>query len=340
MRRYTPLLLTAFLAAFFAVLGTVYMASYADKNGPRPEKSIAVYTTMPAEQASLLSQEYEKTHRIRVEFKTMSSDELSARLKKETEKPKADLVIAGRRVMAPAAAEGAFVPYDSEAADSVPHTLKSDDGAWVGIWYDPIVFCVNSDYLMTMPRIPATWKELAAYPDIRLGMTDFLAADAPQKLMFTLMAEYGEAETFRMLAELHPKVVQYVKYLSTPVRMAGMGEVDLSIAVQSETLRYVNQGYPLKIIYPTDGTAYLLTCMGLLKEESTEARAFMDWMLSDEAQLVLQRENQFYIPANQALLAYKMLAGKDLTLFEQQPEFSKAQRQFYLDRWLKNIRFQ
>ena len=181
--------------------------------------------------------------------------------------------------MAPAAAEGDFVPYDSEAADSVPHTLKSDDGAWVGIWYDPIVFCVNSDYLMTMPRILATWKELAAYPDIRLGMTDFLAADAPQKLM----AEYGEAETFRMLAELHPKVVQYVKYLSTPVRMAGMGEVDLSIAVQSETLRYVNQGYPLKIIYPTDGTAYLLTCMGLLKEESTEARAFMDWMLSDEA---------------------------------------------------------
>jgi len=83
-----------------------------------------------------------------------------------------------------------------------------------------------------------------------------------------------------------------------------------------------------------------LTGMGLLNEKSQEARAFMDWLLSDEAQLALQRENQFYIPANQATLAYKMLTGKNLILFEKQPEYTKEQRKAMLDRWLKEVRFQ
>ena len=340
MRRYTPLLLTAFVAAFLAVLGTVYLGTFADKKGLQPGKTITVYTTLPVEQAEMLAQEYEKSANVRIAFKAMGTEELSSRLKKEANKSGADLVLASRQVLEPAAAAGAFVPYGSEAADSVSDALKSEDDAWVGVWYDPIVFCVNSDYLALMTRIPSTWEELAAYPGIRIGMTDFLAADAPQQLMFTLAAEYGEPAAFRILAGLHPKVVQYVKYLSTPVRMAGMGEVDVSIAVQSETLRYINQGYPLKIVYPSDGTAYLLMGMGLINEKSPEARAFMDWLLSDEAQLALQRENQFYIPANQATLAYKMLTGKNLILFEKQPEYTKEQRKAMLDRWLKEVRFQ
>lgn len=340
MRRYTPLLLTAFIAAFLAVLGTVYLGTFADKTGPNAGKAITVYTTIPAEQAALLAQEYEKSYRVRVNFNTMSAEDLSDRLKKEAKKPGADLVVASRQVLETAAADGVFVPYESEEADSVPDSLKSDNEAWVGIWYDPIVFCVNSDYLATLPRIPSTWKEVAEYPGIRLGMTDFMAADAPQQVMFTLVSEYGEAETFHILSEMHPKVVQYVKYLSTPVRMAGMGEVDLSIAVQSETLRYINQGYPLKIVYPSDGAPYLLTGMGLLNEKSPEARAFMNWLLTDETQLALQRESQFYVPTNQGTLAYKMLAGKNLVLFDKQPEYTPAQRKTFLDRWLKEIRFQ
>ena len=246
MRRYTPLLLTAFIAAFLAVLGTVYLGTFADKTGPNAGKAITVYTTIPAEQAALLAQEYEKSYRVRVNFNTMSAEDLSDRLKKEAKKPGADLVVASRQVLETAAADGAFVPYESEEADSVPDSLKSDNEAWVGIWYDPIVFCVNSDYLATLPRIPSTWKEVAEYPGIRLGMTDFMAADNAANIYMFMVAQNGEDSALNYMKQLHPHVVQYAKYLSTPARMTGMGEADISVVVQSEALRYIGDGYPLK----------------------------------------------------------------------------------------------
>ena len=198
---------------------------------------------------------------------------------------------------------------------------------------------MNSDYLRTLPRIPETWAELAAYPDMRLGMTDFLAADAASNLYFTLLSVYGEPEVFRWLSAMHPKVVQYVKFLSTPVRMAGMGEVDAAVAVQSETLRYLAGGYPLRVVYPTDGTSYLLTGAGLLRDDRPLAQEFFDWLLSDGAQLTLQRENVFFVPTNPGTLAYKQLAGKDVVLFDKIPAFTADERSELLDRWLKNVRF-
>ena len=133
---------------------------------------------------------------------------------------------------------------------------------------------------------------------------------------------------FQLLRQMHPKVVQYAKYLSTPVRMAGMDEVDVSIAVQSETMRYINEGYPLKIIYPVDGTAYMLTGTGILKNapQGAAARNFADWLLGDEAQLVLQRNNFYFVPVNPAALAYKTFAGKNIVLFTQPVDFSAQQR--------------
>nr|MBO6295831.1 extracellular solute-binding protein [Schwartzia sp. (in: firmicutes)] len=253
--------------------------------------------------------------------------------------PEADLVLADSRVMREAARKGAFVPYLSEGTDSMADAFKDQEGAWTGVWYDPIVFCMNSDYLRTMPHIPETWAEFAAYPDMRVGMTDFLAADAASNLYFTMVSVYGETEVLRQLSALHPKVVQYVKFLSTPVRMTGMGEVDAAVAVQSETLRYITGGYPIRIVYPTDGTAYMLTGAGLLRSDRPVAQEFIEWLLSDGAQMTLQRENVFFVPTNTGTLAYKQLAGKNIALFDKKDNFTPSERSALLDHWLQNVRF-
>ena len=339
MRRYTSLLLVAFLLVLGTVLGASLLSGYADRTPGNPDRTVTAYTTLPPEQAALLAAEYEKTAQVDVRFIPMSAQELSARLVREGEKPGADLVLADSGAMRDGAAHGAFVPYFSEETDSVAGVFKDEDGAWTGVWYDPVVFCMNSDYLRTLPRIPETWAEFAAYPDMRLGMTDFLAADAASNLYFTLLSVYGEPEVFRWLSAMHPKVVQYVKFLSTPVRMAGMGEVDAAVAVQSETLRYLAGGYPLRIVYPTDGTSYLLTGAGLLRDDRPLAQDFFDWLLSDGAQMTLQRENVFFVPTNPGTLAYKQLAGKDVVLFDKIPAFTADERSELLDRWLKNVRF-
>ena len=339
MRRYTLLLFIAFLFVTGAVLGGGLLAGYADKHPEHPERTVTVYTTVPPEQAALLASEYERSMMVRVQFVPMAPEEIVKRVKKGEKSPDADMVLADSRLLKKSASLGAFVPFISESTDSVSGEFKDEEGAWTGVWYDPVVFCVNSDYMRTLPRIPETWAEFSSVPGMRLGMTDFLASDAAANLYFTLVSAYGDQEVFRLLSAFHPKVVQYVKYLSTPVRMTGMGEADASVAVQSETMRYLAAGYPLRMLYPRDGTAYLLTGVGLLRDDNPLAKDFAEWLLSDNAQLALQREDVYLIPANPNTLAYKQLAGKNIKLFKKGETLTPEEERLLLDRWLKTVRF-
>lgn len=340
MKRYTTLLIVAFVFVTLSAIGTVYLSGYAGNASQKPDRSLLVYTTLPPEHVAILAAEYEKQHRVQIKFEPLSADNLLERLNKEKDKPVADMVLADREVLEKAAKKEVFAEYISESSDMVADVFCGADNSWTGVWYDPVVFCINSDYLKTLRRYPMSWADLPEYQSMRIGITDFLAADASANLLCFLVKNNGQANTFALLNRIHPQIVQYAKYLSTPVRMAGMNEVDLAIAVQSETMRYISDGYPLKIIYPSEGTAYCLTGAGVLQdgEAGDPARAFADWLLSDEAQLALQKHKFYFISTNPATMAYKMFGGKNIALFDDVPDFTEQKKHELLDGWVKNVR--
>ena len=346
MRRYTSLLLTAFLLLLIVVAGSVYLAGAGRDEQHRPMREIRVYTTLPAEHAAILSAAYEADHGVRVDFITLSSEEVLSRLKDQTaaaDDRAVPLVLADRDTLSKASAAGYLLPYLSEAGDQVSAEFRQESGFWVGVWYDPIVFCVNRDYLKTLSVLPDTWTELAKKTDVRIGVTDFLAADASANLLLSMIAQFGDQETYDIWRQIHPKVVQYARYLSNPVRQAGMGEVDVAIAVESETIRYLQDGYPLKVIYPADGTAAIVTGTAIAvngkSSDMAPAKAFADWLLTDEAQQALQKQGFYFIPTNPGTLAYKTFAGKNMILFNQPVLYTAQQKHDFLDRWVKEIRF-
>lgn len=346
MRRYTSLLLTAFLLLLIVVAGSVYLAGAGRDEQHRPMREIRVYTTLPAEHAAILSAAYEAEHEVRVNFITLSSDEVLSHLKDQAAQADdraASMVLADKDTLSKASAAGYLTPYLSEAGDQVSADFRQESGYWVGVWYDPIVFCVNRDYLKTLLMVPDTWAELARKPDVRIGVTDFLAADASANLLLSMIAQFGDKETYDIWRQIHPKVVQYARYLSNPVRQAGMGEVDVAIAVESETIRYLQDGYPLKVIYPADGTAAIITGTAMAvngkSSDAAAARAFADWLLTDEAQQALQKQGFYFVPTNPGTLAYKTFAGKNMILFNQPVLYTAQQKHDFLDRWVKEIRF-
>ena len=175
MKRYTSLLLTAFVLVLLAAAGSVYLSGYADKT--EQDKTLpvlTVYTTLPAEHAALLSAEYEKTNKVRVSFVPLTAADMIARLKDEAGKPKADMLLADSQVLRQAAAAGVLEPYVSETADSVSEEFRDASGQWNGVWYDPVIFCANADYLRSLPRIPETWSDLAGYHGFIFGIRVFL----------------------------------------------------------------------------------------------------------------------------------------------------------------------
>ena len=345
MKRYTSLLLTAFTLVLLLVLGTTYLAGSADKPAEdKPLQTLTVYTTLPAEHAAILAAEYEKINHVKINFIPLTPQTIRQKISEAamSSQSTGDLVLTDADILRSAAADGQLFSYESEITDSVIEDFKSSDCSWTGVWYDPVVFCVNRDYLATLPRIPVTWLDLAEYNDVRIGITDFLAADASAQILFSLIENYGEEEAFALLRRMHPHIAQYSKYLSTPVRMAGMDEVDISLAVQSEALRYINEGYPLQLIYPEDGTAYTLTGAAVLpnSEKKEAAEMFLDWLLGDEAQLALQKKGFFFVPTNPATLSYKIFAGKNIVLFPHERILQEMEKHAYLDHWVKDVRLQ
>lgn len=332
------MLITSFVIMLGVITGTMYISgtgSHKENNSLLGE--ITVYTTLPTENVSYLAEAYEKEYHIKVNFMPMSETDIV----KQMQKPgRGDMVLTDSRILRRAAGEGWLVPYGSLHGDSVSNKLKDPNDYWIGTWYDPVVFCINTDYMKRTVNFPLGWQDLAGKADIRIGITDFLAAESAANLYFFLTAQFGEEKTMAMLQQIHPHVVQYAKYLSTPVRMAGMGEVDIAVAVQSEILRYIEDGYPLKIIQPVEGTAYMLTGTGILLDapHGEQAKKFADWLLTDEAMLVLQTNKFYFIPCNPTTLAYKQLAVRNPSLFNQLADFPREKRQELLDKWVKQVR--
>ena len=344
MRRYTILFLTAFMLVLSAVAGTSYRVGADERIS---ELELTAYTTLPAETVTILSEAYEKENHVRVNFVPLPAKDLVQKTADDsvsdpTVVETVDVILAESSVLNSLADKKLLISHASEVNDAVKNNFKDKHDRWIGVWYDPVVFCTNKDFLNKLREIPDTWTELANFPNVRIGITDFIVADAASNLMFQMIGNFGDAETYKILRGIHPKVVQYTKFLSNPVRQAGMGETDISIAVGSETIRYMQEGYPLKIIYPADGTSYILTGVALPtknSEKSSEAKKFSDWLLSDNAQLALQRNGFYFISTNPNTLAYKSFAGKNLVLFKNSPEFTEQQQHDFLERWVKHVRF-
>lgn len=330
--------LIKFLVAIVGIASLTAIGRADPADSKPPLATLTAYTTLPTETVSVLSQEYERESRIRVNFIPLTADETLDRLENPPEDESVDLILADREVLVKANEKDLFRPHISESSDAVRSSFKDENGFWVGTWYDPIVFCANQDYINSVDRIPDAWQDLAREESIRIGITDFLAADASANLMFQMISQYGDVAAYQILDGIHPKVVQYTKFLSNPVRQAGMGEVDLAIAVESESLRYLQDGYPVKIIYPTDGTAYMLFGTAIPSNGSINAEKFSDWLLSDKAQAALQRNGFYFLSTNPSSIAYKTFAGKNLVLFDQIIEFTPEQESEFLDRWVKEIR--
>jgi len=341
MRRYLPLLLLSFLVVVAAVAGT-FLAGQASRQNPDTMRSFTVYTSLPVEQMAALAQEYEKTSGIRVNVVPMATRDLIPKLKADAANaPRADLVLTGADTLAAAKQARLLAAYSSPQTDIIANRFTDEDDYWTGLWYDPVVFAANRDYLAKLPhQPPARWADLTVLSGVRLVMTDFLVADEAANLLYTMAAAQGEDKTLAYLAALHRTVVQYAKFLATPSRMTGLGEADIAITSRSEAMRYVKDGFPLQVIVPADGTAIYITGAALVAggPRIVDAGRFIDWLTGNEAQDVLQKNRVFVIPTNPESGLAQSFSGRNLPLLDYKQPLSADRKAKLLDKWVQTVR--
>ena len=337
--RYIKIIIVIILAIVISFVLHAYFTKSIENDSVK-KRSINVYTNLPTENITYLAEEFERTNNVKVNFILVNDKDTLLNKIKGINDEKVELVLTDSSILEEAKKENRFEHYVSEQTDLVNDRFKEEKGFWTGVWYDPIVLCINSDYLRLTEQNINGWNDLNKDNKIRIGVVDVLASSAATNLYYTFVAQYGEEDAIRLLQKIHTRVVQYSKYLATPVRMAGMREVDIAISVQSETVRYMYDGFPVKIIYPEEGTSYLLTAVALLKnaENKSDAKQFIDWLLQDGAQMCLQKNNIFYMPTNQTGLAYKTLNIDNIKLLENNLNVKSDLQNRLMERWIKEVR--
>lgn len=344
MRRTWPVIL--FLLLVLAVFSGIFSvlqketAARQEKEAETavPEQTLTVCSDMPDELLKLIGDAFFREKGIRLDITVLPPSQMTDKIS-SADPP--DLILTSQDMLQNLKKKHLLRPYLSQNTDTVLNEFKDIDGSWTGIWLDPVVFAVNSDFSSQHPDLVYTWDQVLGRPDIQLSMTDFVASDMAEDFFLSMTEFYGPDEAFRKLKEAAPHVVQYGKYLSTPARLAAMGKCDIGISGMNEARRVLQEKLPIRIIYPSDGTSYYLygAALGPGQKHREEAVKFIDWILSSGHYRHLLEESGYYYEYTNGTEEYPDSRGADIHFWPLQKQYTEEGEKLLLNQWIHEVRF-
>ena len=197
---------------------------------------------------------------------------------------------------------GLLQPYKSPNLEQVmekfrdPAKVKGNlsSAVYVGI----LGFGVNTQRLKekNLP-VPKCWKDLTK-PEYKgeIQIADPQSSGTAYTALATFAQLWGEDQAFDYLKQLNANVSQYTKSGIAPARNAARGETAIGIGFLHDYSLEKEQGAPLELISPCEGTGYEIGGVSILKgaRNLDNAKLFVDWVLSKEAQELAWKKGKSY----------------------------------------------
>ncbi len=300
---------------------------------------ITIYTDGDPEVMTAIGQAYEREAQVRVHVIPIPQNQMGTRLALPEAEQQGDLVISTKSNLSEGVEHGAFRRLPITLTYSVDTVFHGPDEQWVGIWYDPYVLALHDTFYSSQGKYVNTWFSLAYTGPWRIAVTDFVADASATTLLNSFGAIYGLDGAISYFDSLRPRIVQYAKALPSSVRMAAIGDVQVSVGHYSDAKLYEIHKYPLTILYPREGTPYDLMGVGILKGSSNvgESEAFVSWLLSERVQAVLKEGDRYYLPTRETVESHKDRQGNHLVLWN--AGIVKEEQDKILQEWIRQVRF-
>jgi iron(III) transport system substrate-binding protein len=288
-RLFLVLLLAAIAAAGFG--------------SPAPEKVLHIYTAFDTEEAQYYIEAFEAETGIDVEWVRMSSGEVLARVEAEASNPQASVWHAGSNTShINAASKGLLAPYRPKIDFTLPPQFHAADWTWTGFYTGAIGFISNKDFLKQHDvGAPTSWTDLLN-PAFRknVAMAYPYTSGTAYTTYATLVQMLGLEETLDWWEKFDKQsIFQYTKSGTGCISMVGLGEVAVGIAFSHDIVaKGINQGYPVVMTFPVEGTGYEVGGLSLIKggPEPELGKQFIDWCFSVKAQDLFQKYSR--LPVN------------------------------------------
>lgn len=277
------------LALSVALLASGFASQNVEAKG-----RLVVYCSATNIMCETATKAFEKKYDVKTSFIRNGSGSTFAKIEAEKNNPQADVWYGGTFDPQSQAGElGLLEAYRSPNVDQIVERFK-DPGKVKGnyssaIYMGILGYGVNTERLkkLGITELPKCWNDLKD-PRLKgeIQIADPQSSGTAYTAIATFVQLWGEAQAFDYFKQLHPNISQYTKSGITPSRNSARGEATVGIGFLHDYALEKEQGAPLELIVPCEGTGYELGGVSILKgaRNLDNAKLFVDFALSKEGQ--------------------------------------------------------
>jgi len=268
-------------------------------------KELNLLCTPQEEWCQGMKQEFEAKYGITVNYVRMSSGESLARVRAEKDNPQFDIWWGGPiDSFVAAKQEGLLEAYDSPNYKNLLDQTKYKDAEnyWVGIYVGTLGFCTNTDWLADNPGVeaPTSWADLLR-PEFegQLMVAHPSTSGTSYTALATMLQLMGEDQGWEYARQYAGQMLQFTKSGAAPAKFVGQGEAAVCIVFSHDIVHEIDDnGLPLELTFPAEGTGYEIGGMGILKgaKNMDAAKKWFDWALTAEAQSLGPKYKAYQAP--------------------------------------------
>lgn len=307
-------------------------------------KEVSVYFGWTEDEIPTYCREFEKDTGIHVNYVRLSAGEMITRAISEKSNPQVSVICGGgSENYITAVNEGVFTPYRSPELDNIPKVFYEKNNMWEPVCLAVLCFAVNKNWFKEHAMAyPKTWEDLL---DPRLKGMVIMAhpstSGVSSNILTSMVQLKGEDAAFDYFKKFTAIVPYYAKASSSAPSSVSLGEAAVGLTVDSDTLKYQNQGYPIEIAFP-DPTFVDVNAIALVKNgpvnEVENAKKFIDWMLSKRGQDCFETSGSSRMPLNKNANVSKGLIPLDrIKIFNADREVSGRDRRALIAKFIATI---
>ncbi|MDO5055479.1 ABC transporter substrate-binding protein [Pasteurella oralis] len=337
------------MKATHIALSSILLAGFTASNMAIAEGRLVVYCSAQNIVCEKAVQGFAQKYDVKTSFIRNSSGSTLAKIEAEKNNPQADVWYGGPFDTHLQAAElGLLTPYKSpKLAEVMPQFQTLGDGNSSIVYMGVLGFGVNTERLkkLGINNVPKCWKDLL---DPRLKNEIQIADPQSSGTAYTAIATFvqlwGEEAAFDYLKEIDQYISQYPKAGTAPSRNTARGETTVGIGFLQNYSFEKENGAPIEIVVPCEGTGYELGGISVIKNARNleNAKRFADWVMSKEAQELSWKEAQsHHVPTNvNAEPSPYALKPKDLNLinYDFDKFGSNEMRGRLINKWVDKIK--
>lgn len=305
--------------------------------------ALTIYSSVDEENASRILKAFTADTGVKVDMVFLSSGPALSRIEAEANSPQADIWFGAPSENHILAKErGLTQPLASANAGDLADNFKDSEGYWHAVYTNPLAVGVRTDILEQRGApVPASWEDLKneAYKGI-IQMPSPQSSGTAYAVIMTLSKLWGEDKAFEYMAALNPNIQTYTQSGTAPSGALGVGETPIALQFSPGFLKLVDEGFPVKVIFPSEGVGYEVSAMSVLKGAPNvdDAKKFVDWMTSAKGQEQLAANKTYFMPIRTDVDAGKGVPKlSEINLVSYDAAYASENRQRLVDRWVDEV---